>query len=115
MFIVLKSFAGKSCSGTKGKTINIEDKKLVDSLKKAGYIADYSKQDQKNANRDKEIVDLKSAISNLEKQVEDLEKENQELKNQIDNLNVTDNQNSDDNTDTELNVDKDVQKTSNEK
>ena len=65
MYIVLKSFAGKEYSGTKGKLIEIKDKDFAKSLIKAGFIAEYSKQDKKNADKDKEIVELKSTISKL--------------------------------------------------
>lgn len=47
MYIVLKSFAGKEYSGTKGKLIEIKDKDFAKSLIKAGFITEYSKQDKK--------------------------------------------------------------------
>ena len=75
MYIVLKGFAGKEYSGTKGKPIEIKDKDFAKSLIKAGFIAEYSKQDKKNADRDKEIVELKSTISKLTDENTKLEEE----------------------------------------
>lgn len=79
MYIVLKSFAGKEYSGTKGKPIEIKDKDFAKSLIKAGFIAEYSKQDKKNADKDKEIVELKSTISKLTDENIKLEEEKAEL------------------------------------
>ena len=79
MYIVLKSFAGKEYSGTKGKLIEIKDKDFAKSLIKAGFIAEYSKQDKKNADKDKEIVELKSTISKLTDENTKLEEEKAEL------------------------------------
>ena len=79
MYIVLKSFAGKEYSGTKGKLIEIKDKDFAKSLIKAGFIAEYSKQDKKNADKDKEIVELKSTISKLTDKNIELEEEKAEL------------------------------------
>lgn len=77
MYIVLKSFAGKEYSGTKGKLIEIKDKDFAKSLIKAGFIAEYSKQE--NADKDKEIVELKSTISKLTDENTKLEEEKAEL------------------------------------
>lgn len=55
MYTVLKSFATKNITGTKGKTINISDKQLADDLKSIGYIADISKKDLTTTEKDKEI------------------------------------------------------------
>lgn len=79
MYIVLKSFASKEYSGTKGKPIEIKDKDFAKSLIKAGFIAEYSKQDKKNADKDKEIVELKSTISKLTDENTKLEEEKVEL------------------------------------
>ena len=79
MYIVLKSFAGKEYSGTKGKPIEIKDKDFAKSLIKAGFIAEYSKQDKKNADKDKEIIELKSTISKLTDENTKLEEEKAEL------------------------------------
>lgn len=79
MYIVLKSFAGKEYSGTKGKTIEIKDKYFAKSLIKAGFITEYSKQDKKNADKNKEIVELKSTISKLTDKNTELEEEKAEL------------------------------------
>lgn len=79
MFIVLKSFASKEYSGTKGKSIEIKDKDFAKSLIKSGFIAEYSKQDIKNADKDKEIVELKSTISKLTDENTKLEEEKAEL------------------------------------
>ena len=79
MYIVLKSFAGKEYSGTKGKPIEIKDKDFAKSLIKAGFIAEYSKQDKKNADKDKEIVELKSTISKLTDENTKLEEEKASL------------------------------------
>ena len=57
MFIVLKSFAGKEHSGTKGKLIEIKDDAFAKSLINAGFIAECSKQDKSNADKDKEIAE----------------------------------------------------------
>lgn len=56
MYIVLKSFAGKEYSGTKGKLIEIKDKDFAKSLIKAGFIAEYSKQDKKMQIRIKKLL-----------------------------------------------------------
>lgn len=79
MFIVLKSFASKEYSGTKGKSIEIKDKDFANSLIKSGFIAEYSKQDIKNSDKDKEIVELKSTISKLTDENIKLEEEKAEL------------------------------------
>lgn len=79
MFIVLKSFAGKEHSGTKGKLIEIKDDAFAKSLINAGFIAECSKQDKSNADKDKEIVELKSTISELTEKNIKLEEEKAEL------------------------------------
>lgn len=79
MYIALKSFVNNEYVGKKGKPINIKDEKLANSLKKAGYISDISKQDQKNINKDKEIAELNSTISELNNEISILKKDNEEL------------------------------------
>ena len=128
MFIVLKSFASKDYSGTKGKTIEIKDKELSKSLIKSGFIAEYSKQDKKNADKDKEIVELKSTISELTDKNAKLEEEKaslllkiQELENTSDIANENDKEETGTDDDTEnhnedeKDKEKDTDKASNNK
>lgn len=90
MFTVLKSFATKELTGTKGKPIEISDKKLAGQLKKVGYIADLSKKDLSSAEKDKEIAGLKDTINSLNTKVSELESENQNLLNKIEELSNSD-------------------------
>lgn len=87
MYKVLKSFANSQYVGTKGKFIDIPDKKLVKSLKSAGYIDDISKDDKISAKQEEEIVALKATVSELQKQNEELQKENEELKSVVEQIN----------------------------
>lgn len=79
MFLVLESFASKDYSGVKGQTIEIKDKKFAKSLIKGNIITEYNRQNQKNADKDKEIVELKTTISELTDKKAELEKEKAEL------------------------------------
>ena len=86
MYTVLKSFATKDITGTKGKTINILNKQLADELKSIGYIADISKKDLTTAEKDKEIERLNGEILNLNNTISTLESEKEELLKKIDEL-----------------------------
>lgn len=82
MFLVLESFASKDYSGVKGQTIEIKDKKFAKSLIKGNIITEYNKQNHmqnKSADKDKEIVELKTTISELTDKNAELEKEKAEL------------------------------------
>lgn len=72
MFLVKQSFALGEISATKGKVINLKDKKLIEKLKSANLITDFS---------EKEL-----SSKELQKRVDELEKENTELKGKIEKL-----------------------------
>lgn len=79
MYKVLKSFSGELISATKGKTISIKDKKLANSLLKAGFITEYSEKELKS----EEIVNLNKSLC---KENEELKEENSKLKETIKEL-----------------------------
>lgn len=72
MFLVLKSFTNGVLTASKGKVIEIKDKKVSDNLLKAGVVASYSKKEMTNAEKDKEIVNLNKIISDMQVIIDDL-------------------------------------------
>ena len=80
MFIVLKSFTNGTITAPKGKIINIKDKKVADMLLKTGVIASYSKKEQTNAEKDKEIVTLNAKVVEMQSIIDTLTAENTDLK-----------------------------------
>lgn len=79
MFIVLKSFTNGTITTSKNKVIEIKDKKVSDTLLKAGVIAPYSKKEQTNAEKDKEIVNLNKTIADMQIIIDTLTAEKAEL------------------------------------
>lgn len=79
MFIVLKSFTNGTITASKNKVIEIKDKKVSDTLLKAGVIAPYSKKEQTNAEKDKEIVNLNKTIADMQIIIDTLTAEKAEL------------------------------------
>lgn len=80
MFLVLKSFTNGVLTASKGKVIEIKDKKVSDILLKAGVVASYSKKEMTNAEKDKEIVNLNKTISDMQVIIDALTEENNDLK-----------------------------------
>lgn len=79
MFIVLKSFTNGTITASKNKVIEIKDKKVSDTLLKAGVIAPFSKKEQTNAEKDKEIVNLNKTIADMQIIIDTLTAEKAEL------------------------------------
>ena len=79
MFIVLKSFTNGTITASKNKVIEIKDKKVSENLLKAGVIAPYSKKEQTNAEKDKEIVNLNKTIADMQTIIDTLTAEKAEL------------------------------------
>lgn len=101
MYLVLKGFANNTISASKGKTIEIKDKKLASSLLEAGYITTYSEKEISNK-------EAKETISKLQSQLAEKDVEIQSLKDKITELEAELNNVSDEVTD-----DKEKEKNSN--
>lgn len=80
MFIVLKSFTNGIITASKNKVIKVKDKKISDTLLKAGVIAPYSKEEQTSAEKDKKIVNLNKTIADMQAIIDTLTVENTDLK-----------------------------------
>lgn len=87
MFIVLKSFTNGTITASKNKVIEIKDKKVSDTLLKAGVIAPYSKKEQTNAEKDKEIVNLNKTIADMQIIIDTLTAEKEELEAKLEEKN----------------------------
>jgi len=82
MYIVTKSFSGV-VSGTKGKVIELKDKKIIKELLRAGYIEEYNAKTQSSNELKKENEALKKTIEDLEKEIADLKTQLEEAQNQL--------------------------------
>lgn len=63
MFKVLKAFTTGELTSSKGKVIEIKDKKVSDMLLKAGIIAKYDKSDASSNDLQKQITQLESELA----------------------------------------------------
>ena len=106
MYLVLKGFANNTISASKGKTIEIKDKKLASSLLEAGYIATYSEKEISNK-------EAKETITKLQSQLVEKDVEIQSLKDKITELEAELNNASDEVTDDNETDDKEKEKDSN--
>lgn len=103
MFIVLKSFTNGTITASRNKVIEIKDKKISDTLLRAGVIAPYSKKEQTSAEKDKEIVNLNKTIVDMQIIIDTLTAEKEELEAKLEeknsNLVLTSSENDGDNVD----------------
>lgn len=102
MFIVLKSFTTGTITSSKGKVIEIKDKKISDMLIKSGVIAVCSKKEQTLAEKDKVIETLNSEKVEMQTVINNLTAENDELKTKLGELTPNLDTNSEDNNDNDL-------------
>lgn len=72
MFLVEKGFANRNISASKGKVIDIKDKKLASSLLEAGFISNYSEKDIPNNEMKKKIKELEKEISSKNNEIQSL-------------------------------------------
>lgn len=72
MFLVKKGFANRDISATKGKVIDIKDKKLASSLLEAGFISKYSEKDMSNNEMTKKIKELEEEVSSKDNEIQSL-------------------------------------------
>lgn len=79
MYKVLKGFTSEKVSASKGKIIDIKDKKVVNNLIDAGVIEPFSNKEMSSAEKDKEITFLKTEITRLESECSILIEENEKL------------------------------------
>lgn len=79
MYKVIKGFTSEKISASKGKIIDIKDKKLVNNLLDAGIIEPISNKEISSAEKDKEISFLKSEVTRLEQENSVLITEKEEL------------------------------------
>ena len=101
MYEVLKGFANNKINATKGKIVDINDKKLASSLLEAGYIKAASKKDASSKEKDDEIKKLSTELAEKDAIIEDLQTKIAELEKMLSSLessNEDDNKNEDDNT-----------------
>ncbi len=69
MFKVLKAFTTGELTSSKGKVIEIKDKKVSDMLLKAGIIVKYDKSDASSDDLQKQITQLESEKEKLESEL----------------------------------------------
>lgn len=70
MFLVKKGFANRDISASKGKVIDIKDKKLASSLLEAGFISKYSEKDMSNNEMTKKIKELEEEVSSKDNEIQ---------------------------------------------
>ena len=107
MFIVLKSFTTGTITSSKGKVIEIKDKKVSDMLIRSGVIAVYSKKEQTLAEKDKAINALISEKEEMQTVIDNLTAENAELKTKLGESTPNLDPDSENNNDNDLDNDKD--------
>lgn len=107
MFTVLKSFTTGTITSSKGKVIEIKDKKISDMLIKSGVIAVYTKKEQTLAEKDKAINVLMSEKAEMQIVIENLTAENTELKSKLGELIPNLDPDSENNNDNDLDNNKD--------
>lgn len=105
MYEVLKGFANNEINATKGKIVDINDKKLASSLLEAGYIKVASKKEVSSKEKDDEIKKLSTELAEKDAIIEDLQTkiaELEELLSKLEENNASNddekNKNEDDNT-----------------
>lgn len=103
MYEVLKGFANNEINATKGKIVDINDKKLASSLLEAGYIKVASKKEVSSKEKDDEIKKLSTELAEKDAIIEDLQTkiaELEELLSKLEENNASndDEKNEDDNT-----------------
>lgn len=86
MYKVIKGFTSERISASKGKIIDIKDKKLVNNLLDAGVIEPISNKEISSAEKDKEISFLKSEVTRLEQENSVLITEKEELQASLNEL-----------------------------
>lgn len=79
MYEVLKGFANNEINATKGKIVDINDKKLASSLLEAGYIKVASKKEVSSKEKDDEIKKLSTELTEKDAIIEDLQTKIAEL------------------------------------
>lgn len=108
MFLVKQGFVIDGITATKGKTINLTDKKLIKKLVDANLITEYSAKEASNKELQKQVQELVKTNNELTNRITELEEENQSLKDEISSFNLKSNEapseddgnsNSDDNSD----------------
>lgn len=89
MYRVVKGFTSQNISASKGKIIDIKDKKIINNLLDAGVIEPFSNKEVSAAEKDKEITFLKGEVSRLEQEKSALIVEKENLQAQINTLENT--------------------------
>lgn len=92
MFLVKQGFAIDGITATKGKTINLTDKKLIKKLVDANLITEYSAKEASNKELQKQVQDLVKTNNELTNRITELEEENQSLKDEISSFNLKSNE-----------------------
>lgn len=87
MYKVIKGFTSEKISASKGKIIDIKDKKIAKNLINAGLVETISNKEISNSQKDKDIKQLKSEVEKLEQERKVLIDENIQLKKSIELLN----------------------------
>lgn len=79
MYKVIKGFTSEQISASKGKVIDIKDKKVANNLISAGVIEPISNKEISSAEKDKEIASLQAEVIRLEQENSVLVAQNEEL------------------------------------
>ncbi len=89
MYEVLKGFANNEINATKGKIVDINDKKLASSLLEAGYIKVASKKEVSSKEKDDEIKKLSTELAEKDAIIGDLQTKIAELEELLSTLGNT--------------------------
>ena len=92
MFLVKQGFVIDGITATKGKTINLTDKKLIKKLVDANLITEYSAKEASNKELQKQVQELVKTNNELTNRITELEEENQSLKDEISSFNLKSNE-----------------------
>lgn len=99
MYKVIKGFTSEKISASKGKVIDIKDKKLVNNLIDAGVIEPFSNKELSSVEKDNEITFLKSEVTRLEQEknvlIQEKEKLQEALNEQLENTTEKEKENDD--------------------
>jgi len=98
MYTVLKSFATDTISASKGKVIEIKDKKIAKAFLEAGLIAQISEKEMSNKEmetklkeQEKQLADKDLEIQTLNEKIEELEQEISKLQSNENDKSINDN------------------------
>ena len=86
MYKVIKGFTSEKVSASKGKIIDIKDKKIANNLINAGVIESFSGKELSSLEKDKEIEFLKSEVVRLEEENSSLKNEKEQLESTLNEL-----------------------------